>query len=60
MSNKYFEGMIWLDWEYTIPKNPRESFDYIKQMRKPTATKMVEAMENSVMDWKAIDFEVPN
>ena len=57
---QYFNGMIWIDPKYCIPKDPKQAFDYIKEMRKPAATKMVEIIENSVMDFKAIDFEVPN
>ena len=57
---QYFNGMIWIDPKYCIPKNPKKALEYIKEMRKPAATKMVETMENSDMDWKAIDFEVPN
>ena len=57
---QYFNGMIWVDPKYCIPKNPKEALEYIKEMRKPVTAKMVKIMENSVMDWKAIDFEVTN
>ena len=58
---QYFEGMIWLSPYDVLPTNPKELLKYIKKIKKEYAVnKMVEAMENSIMDFKAIDFEVPN
>ena len=44
---QYFCGMIYIDPKYTIPENPKEAFDYIKEMRKPAINKVIEAMEYS-------------
>ena len=58
---QYFEGMIWLSPYDVLPINPKELLKHIKKIKKEySVNKMVEAMENSIMDFKAIYFEVPN
>ena len=50
MTNKtveYINGMIFLDWKYLIPKDPKEAIAYIKEMRKPAIERTVEQMEDS-------------
>ena len=44
---QYFNGMIWLDPKYMIPENPKQAFDYIKEMREPAINKVIKAMEYS-------------
>ena len=44
---QYYCGMIWIDWKYMIPKNPKEAFDFIKEHREPAINKVIEQMENS-------------
>lgn len=44
---QYFNGMIWIDPMWMIPKNPKEALKYIKKMREPSINRVIEAMENS-------------
>ena len=54
---EYFNGMIWLDPMWLIPKNPKEALKYIKEMRKPAINKVIEAMEDSEI-YKLYDLKV--
>lgn len=44
---QYFNGMIWIPWEYCISNNPKQALEYIKKHREPAINKVIEAMENS-------------
>lgn len=44
---QYFNGMVWLDPKFLIPKNPYKALLYIKELRKPAINKVIDQMEHS-------------
>ena len=57
---EYFLGMIWLDWKYTIPEDPKEALEYIKEMRKSAIERTIELMKDSEFYFKMKDLELGN